>query len=48
MSDQQHAVKAVIISRLLRATNFVLQREDHGFGILNLQRLHAPSEAQPL
>jgi len=46
LSDQQHPVKAVIISRLVRATDFVLQREDHGFGITNLQWLHCPIEAQ--
>ena len=43
---QQYAVETVIISRLVRPPDFVLQREDHGFGITNLQWLHAHIEAQ--
>ena len=46
MSYQQHAVKAVIISRLIRTTDFVLQCEDYCFGITNLQWLHSHIEAQ--
>ena len=33
MRDQQHAVEPVVIARLVGATDFVLQRENHCVGI---------------
>jgi hypothetical protein len=46
MSDQQHTVEPVIISRLIRTTDFILQRQNHCFGVRNVQFLHGPNKAQ--
>ena len=35
LSDQQHAVEAVIVARLLGATDFILKGEDHCLRIRN-------------
>jgi hypothetical protein len=47
MGYQQHAMEAVVVSRLIRSADFVLQGQDHGVGITNLQGLHGHIEAQP-
>ena len=45
-AEEIGAVQAVVISGLIRSADFVLQCQDHGFGITNLQWLHAHIEAQ--
>lgn len=40
MGDQQQSVKTVIVSCLARTTDLVLQSEDHGLGIRNLEFSH--------
>jgi hypothetical protein len=47
MSNQQHTVESVVIPSLVRTTDFVLQREDHGFGVRNSQWLHGHNKTQP-
>lgn len=42
LGHQQHAVQAVVVARLVRAANLVLQPEDDG-RIVNRQRFHAAS-----
>jgi len=41
LSDQQHAVKAVIVTRFFRTTNLVLKSQNHGSGIGDSQWFHA-------
>jgi len=41
LSDQQHAVKAVIVTRFFRTTNFVLKSQNHGSGIGDSKWFHA-------
>ena len=36
LRHQQHPMKAVIVARLFRTVNLVLQSQNHGFGISNL------------
>ena len=41
LGDQKHPVQTVIIARLRRASDLVLQAQDNGLGIFNCKRLHA-------
>src|SRR6185312_9098012 len=41
LSHQQQSVKAVVVSRLLRTADLILQREDHDLGIRDLEFSHA-------
>ena len=44
LSDQQHTMEAVIVTRFLGATDFILKSEDHYLRIRNFQRIHATSQ----
>ena len=40
LGHQQQAVKAMVVSRLVRTANFILQCEDNGLGIRNMEFSH--------
>jgi len=44
---QQQAVQPMVVSRLLRTTDLILQRQDHGLGIRNLEFSHAERVSSP-
>jgi len=46
LGHQQHSMETVIIARLFRPPNLVLQPEDHSSGISNLQWFHAYMKPQ--
>jgi hypothetical protein len=47
LGHQQQAVQPVVVSRFLRTTDLVLQRQDHGLGIRNLEFPHAKRVPSP-
>jgi len=40
LGDQENTMQAVIIARLIRTTNLILERGDHRLSVCNLQWLH--------
>lgn len=47
LGDQHHPVEPVIVPRLVRPLDFLLEGEHHDLGIANAERFHGPSIAVP-